>query len=109
MDLRKTMGGLAQLAAGKARGAASAAAQRTRNVRRIARLNVDISAERDTIKQAYSEIGKLYFETHREDPEPYFEQLCREIETCFEIIAAKEAEIVRLKTEEHAAEDAPSE
>ncbi len=98
-DFRKFIGSVTQRAGGLAKGAAEAAARRTKNVSRIARLNVDISSERDTIKQAYSEIGKLYFETHREDPEPYFEQLCREIETCLEVIAAKEAEIVRLKTE----------
>ncbi len=102
-SFRDTMSGIAQFAAKKTKTAATAAARKTKTVSRIARLNVDIASDRDTIKQAYNEIGKLYFETHKDDPEPCFEQLCREIETCLETIAAKEAEIIRLKTKDLAA------
>ena len=107
-DFRKTAGRVTGFAAGKAKGLASFAAKKTKNVSRIAKLNVDISSERDTIKRNYLEIGKLYYETHREDPEPYFLQLCQEIDLSLESIARMEAEIVRLKTEDHKARKAPA-
>ena len=98
-DLKKRAGAFAGIAAGGAKKLASFAAKKTKNMSRIAKLNVDIASERDTIKLAYSEIGKLYYETHREDPEPYFVQLCLEIDTALESIAAMESEVVRLKTQ----------
>ena len=98
-DFKKRAGALANAAAGRAKTLASFAAKKTKNVSRIAKLNVDIAGERDIIKRNYSEIGKLYYETHREDPESFFVQLCQEIDLSYESIAGMEAEIVRLKTE----------
>ena len=98
-DFKKKASKLAGRAAGKAKTFASFAATKTKHVSRIAKLNVDIASERDTIKRVYREIGKLYYETHREDPETYFVQLCREIDVSMESIASMEAEIVRLKTQ----------
>lgn len=96
-DFRKKAGAFANRAAGKAKTFAIFAARKTKDMSHIAKLNVDIASERDTIKRAYSEIGKLYYETHREKPEGFFVQLCQEIDVAFETIAAKEAEIVRRK------------
>ena len=98
-DFRSVASRLADRAAGRAKGIASLAARKTKNVSRIAKLNVDIAAERDTIKRNYLEIGKLYYETHREDPEGFFLQLCQEIDVSRETIARMENEILRLKTE----------
>ena len=53
----------------------------------------------------YREIGKLYYETHRDDPESYFVQPCQEIDMSMEAIAAMEAEIIRLKTQASPAAD----
>lgn len=108
-DFKKTAGAIASAAAGRARSFAGFAVRKTKNVSRIAKLNVDIAGERDTIKQAYSEIGKLYYETHRQDPEPYFAQLCQEIENAYESIATMEAEIVRIKTKAAPEEDGEAE
>jgi len=100
-DFKRNAGKIAGAAAGRAKIFASFAARKTKNVSRIAKLNVDIASQRDTVKRIYREIGKLYYETHREDPESYFAQLCQEIDVSMESIAAMEAEIVRLKTREH--------
>lgn len=100
-NFRDAAGRVARFAADKAKGAAAVTANKTKTISRIAKLNVDIASERDTIKQAYSEIGKLYFETHRDDPDSYFLQPCQEIENALEAIAAMESEIARLKTAEH--------
>ena len=106
-DFRKAAGRFADFTAGKAKGFAALAAKKTKNVSRIAKLNVDIASERDTIKRNYLEIGKLYYETHREEPESYFLQLCREIDLSLESISSMESEIARLKTGS-AGSEAPS-
>ena len=99
-DFKKAAENVAGFAANRAKSLASFTAKKTKNISRIAKLNVDIAAERDTIKSAYSEIGKLYYETHREAPEDFFLQLCLEIDHSLESIADMEREIVRLKTED---------
>ena len=99
-NIRKTAGNIASFAAGKAKTFALFAARKTKNVSRIAKLNVEIASERDSIKRTYNEIGKLYYETHREDPEAFFVQLCQEIDLSLEHISDMETEIVRLKAED---------
>jgi len=99
-NIRRTAGNIASFAAGKAKTFAVFAARKTKNVSRIAKLNVEIASERDSIKRTYNEIGKLYYETHREDPEAFFVQLCQEIDLSLEHISDMETEIIRLKAED---------
>lgn len=96
-------GEIATKAAEKAKDLASAAAVRTRRVSRVAKLNMDISGHRDTIKKAYRELGKLYYEAHGQSPEPEMAQLCREIDVAREAVEAMEAEIAAIR--EQAAAD----
>ncbi len=93
-DFKKKLGAPAK----KLRSAVSSASERTAHVRRVARLNVEISGERDSIKRAYTEIGKLYYETHKDAPEGYFIRLCQDIDRSMTAISAMEAEIMQLKT-----------
>ena len=65
--------------AGKTRGFAEKAADKAKDVGRIAKLNMELGAEKDTIEKAYLEIGKLYYETHKNSPDGFFVQLCDEI------------------------------
>ncbi len=76
---------------------AAIAADKAKAMARMAKLTVEINGEKDAMKKAYIEIGKLYYETHREDPDGFFAQLCEEITLAGENIAAKEAEITVLK------------
>jgi len=64
---------------------------------RIAKLSMEISSEKDSMKKTYLEIGKLYYETHSTDPEGFFIQLCEEISIAKESIAEKEVEIEAIK------------
>lgn len=98
-DFKKKAGVFANLVAGSTKKAAIFAARKTKNTALIAKLNMNISSRRDVIKHAYGEIGKLYYETHKDAPEGFFVQLCQEIDLAMEDIAAMESEIVRLKTE----------
>lgn len=77
---------------------ADKATDKAKDVSRIAKLTFEISSEKEVIRKAYSEIGRLYYETHKDDPESVFIQLCDEVSLAQENIAAKEAEINELKT-----------
>ena len=76
--------------AGKAAGKAKAYAK-------ITKLSVEISGEKETIKKAYIEIGKIYYDMHKDDPEGIFSQLCEEITLAICSINDKENEISSLK------------
>ena len=81
------------------RDLAGKTADRAKSLARIAKLTVEINGEKDTIKKAYTEIGKLYYETHKNDPDGFFIQLCDEVSIATGSIADKEAEIAALKAE----------
>ena len=76
---------------------AGKAADKAKSAARIAKLTMEINSEKDTIKKAYLEIGKLYYEMNRDNPEGFFAQLCDEVTVANAEIAAKEAEIAELK------------
>lgn len=76
---------------------ANKAADKAKAGTRIAKLTMEISSEKENMKKAYLEIGKLYYDTHKDDPEGLFIQLCEEIGLAQKNIADKEAEIDTLK------------
>lgn len=76
---------------------ATKAADKAKAGTRIAKLSVEISTEKENMKKTYTEIGKLYYDTHKDAPEGFFIQLCEEITMAKEAIAAKEAEMAELK------------
>ena len=96
--------------AGKAADAtkdlAGKAAEKAKAGTRIAKLSVEISTEKENMKKTYTEIGKLYYDTHKDDPDGFFIQLCEEIAIAEKAIAEKEAEIAELK-ESFSAKDDP--
>ena len=67
---------------------------------RIAKLNMEISTEKENLRKTYIEIGKLYYDTHKDDPEGFFIQLCDEVALSEKNIADKQAEIDELKASE---------
>jgi hypothetical protein len=80
------------------RDLAAKAAEKARQGARIAKLTVEIGNEKDNMKKAYMEIGKLYYETRKDEPGGFFGQLCDEITMAIENIADKETEIAELKS-----------
>jgi hypothetical protein len=80
-------------------------ADKAKGLARIAKLTMEISAEKEAIRKAYIEIGKMYYETHKDNPEGLFAQLCEEITQANENIAAKQAEIDRLKSDAGVTDD----
>lgn len=84
--------------AGKTRDYAEKAADKAKDVARIAKLNMELSAEKDTIEKAYLEIGKLYYETRKNAPDGFFVQLCDEITLANENITKILSELDDLKS-----------
>ena len=78
---------------------AEKAADKAKVSGKIAKLTMEIAGEKDSMKKTYIEIGKLYYDTHKDDPEGFFIQLCEEVSLAHQSITAKEAEIEELKTE----------
>lgn len=96
-ELKEKVGEFATTAAEKAKELASTTAEQTKRLARIAKLNIEISTEKDNIKKSYIELGKLYYETHKDAPEGFFTQLCEEVTAAHAVIAEKEAELETLK------------
>ena len=106
-DFMNKAGAFASKAAGKAKDLAGVAAVKTKQVSRIAKLNMDISSEKETMKKAYTELGKLYYEAYHDAPEGQFAQVCQEIDLAAAAVAAMEDEIAQIKQEmAEAGEDA---
>lgn len=41
----------------------------------IAKLNMEIRSKEDFVQKQYTQIGKQYYEMHKEDQEPFFEEM----------------------------------
>ena len=98
-DFLTKAGALASKAADKAKDLAGVAAVKTKQVSRIAKLNMDISAKKDDMKKAYAELGKIYYEAHHDAPDETCAPLCAQIDEAAAAVAAMEAEIAQLKQE----------
>ena len=81
----------------KTKEVASTVADKAKDTAQIAKLNMEIASERDRIKKAYLELGKLYYDTHKDDPDGFFTQLCQEVTLSLSRVSALEDEIARLK------------
>ncbi len=84
---------------------AEKAADKAKAGTRIAKLSVEIAGEKENLKKAYIEIGKLYYDTYKDAPEGFFIQLCDEVALAQKNIADKEAEIEQLKAGEEECAD----
>lgn len=81
-----------------AKDVAEKAADKAKDVSKIAKLTLEISTEKENMKKAYLEIGRLYYDTHKDNPEGFFIQLCDEVALAQENIAKKETEIAAVKS-----------
>ena len=88
---------IAGRAADATRGIAGVAAEKAKAGGRIAKLTMDIAREKEDMKKTFLEIGKLYYDTHKDAPEGFFSQLCEEIALAEKSVAEKQAELDELK------------
>lgn len=96
-EIKEKVMGTLGVVADATKDIANKTADKAKAAARMAKLAVEINGEKDTVKKAYLEIGKLYYELHRDDPDGFFAQLCDEVSIANASIAAKEAEIAELK------------
>ncbi len=79
------------------RGVYEQGASRAKVYGRIAKLGLEINGEAEELKRVYTEIGKLYYEQAKEDPQGFFAPLFAQAAELSGKIAAKEQEIEDLK------------
>ena len=102
-DFMNKAGAFASKAAEKAKDLAGVAAAKTKQLSRVAKLNMDISGQKDVIKKAYMDLGKLYYESYHDAPGEGFAQACQEIDIAKAAIASMEEEIAAVKAAAEAA------
>lgn len=93
-SLRSTFSGVAD----KAKVFVSSAGDKAKALSRIAKLTMDVNAEKESKKKVFIEIGKLYYETNQGNPGDFFVQLFDEIHLADEHIATMESELSELKS-----------
>lgn len=98
-DFMDKAGLLAAKAAEKAKDLASAAAEQTKRVGRVAKLNMDIASQKDAVRKAYAELGRRYYEAHRDAPEEALAGLCLQIDTAKAAVDAMEQELAAIREE----------
>lgn len=72
-------------------------ASRTKAYSRIARLTLDTNSQAEELRKVYTEIGRLYFEQARENPEGVFAPLFAQAGKLMDELKAKEEELEELK------------
>ena len=81
------------------RGIYEHGAERAKAYGSIAKLTLEVNGEYEELKRAYTEIGKLYFEQARENPEGFFAPLFAQVEEINARIHANEDAIADIKAQ----------
>ena len=100
---------LAGAAGDKARDLAGGAGEKAKALARLAKLTMELSSERDSLNEAYAEVGKLYFETaDKADPGEMYVRAFDRVMLSLAAIERMETELTELRAalNEGAAEDA---
>ena len=63
----------------------------------LAKTKLALSSDQDELRRTYLEIGKLYYEEARDNPDEYFAPLFNKIEELNKSIAEKQAAVAELK------------
>ena len=73
-------------------------ASRTKAYSRIARLTLDTNSQAEELRKVYTEIGRLYFEQARENPQGVFVPLFAQAGRLMDDLKARETELEALKS-----------
>ena len=96
-EFKKAAAETAEVVADKSIVFAKMVADKTKCVARIAVLRAEIASEKDLLRNDFKELGKAYYNAHKQDPEPALAQLCTDVSVAAERILAKRREIEQLK------------
>ena len=64
----------------KAAGLAQSSMAKAKELTEVGKLKMQNASERENIRRAYQEIGKLYYEQHGQEPEEALAALCKKID-----------------------------
>ena len=96
-EIRQRTGETAEHIAAKSIELAKTAAEKTKLVARISKLNADVISEKDALRRAYSDLGKLYYKTFKDAPDETMADECRRIASSLAVIAQCRDEIEQCK------------
>ena len=96
-DIKNTVIGTVGTVAEKAKDIAEMAVDKAKGLSRLAKLGLELNSEKTTMEKTYTEIGRLYYETRKGNPDGFFVQLCDDISLAKENIDRINAEIANLK------------
>jgi len=78
---------------------AKVAGDKAKLVGKITKLKTEIAMEKDAAKKGYAEIGKLYYEKYKDNPEPEMAQIIEEVTLSIAKVLSKQEEVAALKKE----------
>ena len=96
-ELKKIAADAAGTIADKSLIFAKKAADKTKTAAKIAKLSAEVAGEKESIKKNYAEIGRLYCEKYKDNPDEELAQAVSEVSISMAIIESKKAEIEELK------------
>jgi len=85
------------VAAGKVVDIAKVAGDKAKTAGQITKLKAEIALEKDSAKKNYAEVGRMYHEKNKHNPDPDMKQAIQEIELSHETIAEKQRKVDKLK------------
>ena len=76
---------------------AKVAGDKAKLMGRITKLKTEIAVEKDSIRRNHAEIGKLYYEKYKDNPEEDMAQAIAEATLSMEKVVSKQKEVIALK------------
>ena len=107
-DYKDILTGTLKNIAGKVRDAAESSGikdvysqglERTKGYGSIAKLTFEINGQTEELKRVYQEIGKLYYEEHKDAPEGFYAALFSNVDALSASIRAKQEDINSVRAE----------
>ena len=99
--LKERAGELAQAGVAKAREITDAGMAKAKQLTEIGKLKMQSSSERDSIRRAYLELGKLYYAERGSAPEPGYADLCQKVTNAMARIEYNNERIADIKAAGH--------
>ena len=99
--LKERAGELAQAGVSKAKELTDAGMAKAKQLTEIGKLKVQNSSERDSIRRAYLELGKLYYAERGSAPEPGYADLCQKVTSAMAKIEYNNERIADIKAAGH--------
>ena len=72
--------------------------ERTKSYGAIAKLTVGINGDEEELNRVYREIGRLYYEDHKDDPEGFYASLFSQVDALTAAVNEKREQIEDLKS-----------